>query len=323
MTQYRISTSDIEDYCLSHSQPVRIDNCGTMESTLCFSHKSYQMQYEEIATPNFRIGYGKGYLPDRMRLDFELDKESVEMHFTLIGSSLTKIDGLKDTIAVNKGSHNLFYAKCPTGHLYMNTGDVELFEVNMTTDLFEKYFPESKQFDAFREAMRLQIPASQRTHHYPITTAMYGLIEDIKHCKFKEEMRVLYIESKILELMMLQLDQIQQAKPKAIVSQDLKEKMIEVQRIIRNNINHPHKLSSLCAQVSTNECTLKREFKQLYGTTVFNYIRELRMERAKQLLQYENLPVSAVSEQVGYKNPQHFTTAFKEKYGITPSQLNK
>ncbi|MEJ0054176.1 MAG: AraC family transcriptional regulator [Bacteroidota bacterium] len=45
------------------------------------------------------------------------------------------------------------------------------------------------------------------------------------------------------------------------------------------------------------------------------------MEHAWHLLKNENWRVVEVAREVGYKNPNHFSTAFKRKYGISPSQL--
>jgi AraC-like DNA-binding protein len=47
------------------------------------------------------------------------------------------------------------------------------------------------------------------------------------------------------------------------------------------------------------------------------------MEYAKQLLSEQSLTVSEVSERIGYKNQRHFSTAFKKKYGFSPSETSK
>lgn len=322
MQQYRLSTADLFDYTLAHPQNTQVDACGTVESCLSFQHKGYNLSYSEISTPNFRISVGKGFCPDNLRLDFAMDTESVEMHFSLSGQYQTFVQGAPKTILTCGGDHNLFYAKNPRGHMLWAKGESKVFEVNMSIEMFEKYFPK-EDFETFRGAIQNSIPATYGEKNYPITTAMYRLIADITECKFQEEMRVLYLESKILELLLLQIEQIQSVRSAEPKEKDMKEKMCEVERLIKQNISHPHTLSTLCLHACTNECTLKREFKQQYGTTVFNYIRELRMEKAKQLLEFDGLPIATVSEQVGYKNPQHFSTAFKNRYGVKPSDLKR
>ena len=62
-------------------------------------------------------------------------------------------------------------------------------------------------------------------------------------------------------------------------------------------------------------------FKKVFGTSIFEFIGELRMDHAMELLRDHGLLVTEVARTVGYKNPNHFSCAFKRKYGISPSDL--
>jgi AraC-like DNA-binding protein len=61
----------------------------------------------------------------------------------------------------------------------------------------------------------------------------------------------------------------------------------------------------------------------LFGTTVFGYIAEQRLRVALQLLTLTEQPVQEVAESVGFSSPAHFTTAFRRKFGLTPSQVRR
>ena len=58
----------------------------------------------------------------------------------------------------------------------------------------------------------------------------------------------------------------------------------------------------------------------MYGDTVFGFLFEYKMERARQLLSGGSLNVNEVSAKVGYSAASHFISAFKKKFGITPKQ---
>ncbi|MEE9362234.1 MAG: helix-turn-helix domain-containing protein [Cellulophaga sp.] len=45
------------------------------------------------------------------------------------------------------------------------------------------------------------------------------------------------------------------------------------------------------------------------------------MEEAKKMLLEQNLSINEISDRIGYKNPQHFSTAFKRKFGMIPSRI--
>jgi AraC-like DNA-binding protein len=69
----------------------------------------------------------------------------------------------------------------------------------------------------------------------------------------------------------------------------------------------------------TNATKLKKGFKILYNTTINQYLRNERLNRAKILLAEENLSIKEISEEVGYSNKSIFSKRFKEKFGVLPS----
>ena len=68
---------------------------------------------------------------------------------------------------------------------------------------------------------------------------------------------------------------------------------------------------------------LKTAFKSVYGLPVFQCQKELRLQRAQQLLRETAQPVSAVAAEIGYSNPAKFSSAFKNRFGISPTEYRK
>lgn len=61
-------------------------------------------------------------------------------------------------------------------------------------------------------------------------------------------------------------------------------------------------------------------FKQTYGTTVYDYLKELRMNQALLLLKNSDYSIKDIAFQVGYNNSGHFAGLFKKTYGINLKQ---
>ena len=59
------------------------------------------------------------------------------------------------------------------------------------------------------------------------------------------------------------------------------------------------------------------------GSTPIEFIRQIRLRRAEQLLRESQLTVSEVAYSVGFNNPRYFSKYFKEMYGVMPSQYKK
>jgi len=181
-------------------------------------------------------------------------------------------------------------------------------------------------FEAFKKIIQNKEIGILSEYNHPITPAMLIIINQIINCSWKNKYRQLFFEAKVLELLLLQLEQIRLCSICTVtskVSKTIIDKMHYAKEIVLSKLNNPMCLSDLAKTVGTNECTLKKEFKNVFGYTVFNYITNEKMEKAKELLLTQELAINEVSDIVGYKNPQHFSTAFKRKFGVSPSLLNK
>ena len=90
--------------------------------------------------------------------------------------------------------------------------------------------------------------------------------------------------------------------------------------ILLSDLENPPSLLKLAQQVGLNDYKLKQSFKQVFGTTVFGYLHDYRMQQAYQLLEVGELNITEVSLKVGYSSLSSFNRAFKKKFGINPSQ---
>lgn len=82
-------------------------------------------------------------------------------------------------------------------------------------------------------------------------------------------------------------------------------------------------MGSVAAYVGLNEKYFTTRFTKSAGMTFRDYVTELRLDRAKQLINTTDLRMYEISERIGYNNVEHFTRMFKKKYGISPSDYKK
>ena len=100
-----------------------------------------------------------------------------------------------------------------------------------------------------------------------------------------------------------------------------REKIIKAREILLQHICDPITIKALSRKVAINECYLKKGFKEIFGTTIFDFYQSQRMEHAKYLLYDKGLSVTEVSLLLGYSSISHFSTAFKKHTGIKPCEL--
>lgn len=158
----------------------------------------------------------------------------------------------------------------------------------------------------------------------PVTTEMKRVINDICECKRNGELKRLHTESKILELLMLQLEQMQSGMAevdKYMIKQDDLKKIEHARDILDAEYTYPPTIIELAKQIALNEFKLKRGFKEYFGTTIYGYVTRLRMEEARRLILDEKKSIGQVAAAVGFNHQSHLTDAFKRYFGILPSEI--
>ncbi len=104
-------------------------------------------------------------------------------------------------------------------------------------------------------------------------------------------------------------------------SEEERGKIIKAREILLEHIGNPITIKALSRKVAINECYLKTGFKEIFGTTIFDFYQSQRMEHAKFLLCDKRQSVTDVSALLGYSSISHFSTAFKKHTGMKPCEL--
>lgn len=88
-------------------------------------------------------------------------------------------------------------------------------------------------------------------------------------------------------------------------------------------LDRDHSLSDLARNAGLSVTTLKDAFPKVTGMTVFEYLRERRLEYAREGLAEKGWSVSQASWSVGYRHAANFSTAFRQRFGVTPSEFKR
>ncbi len=170
-----------------------------------------------------------------------------------------------------------------------------------------------------------QVRTRQPFLSMPYAMTMSARIADVIHaiqrCPFTGITRYMLIESKLMELFVLQMEQLQSMQQQNLYGkwnpQDV-ERLYAVKEYLDTSYLDSLSLKSLTMQFGLNEFKLKKGYKELFKTTVFGYVHQLRMQKAKSLLRQREMSVSEVAFHIGYDNVSSFSTEFKKRFGYSP-----
>ena len=97
----------------------------------------------------------------------------------------------------------------------------------------------------------------------------------------------------------------------------------EIIKKIEIDISRSLVVRNLAASINMSVSHFQHLFKKELHTSVIKYISELRMQKARKLLETSHLQVKEIRMKVGVMNEAHFLRLFKQKFGVTPNNYRK
>ncbi|WP_367331679.1 helix-turn-helix domain-containing protein [Sphingobacterium multivorum] len=144
------------------------------------------------------------------------------------------------------------------------------------------------------------------------------------NCNYTADLKKLFFLSKTIELLVLQAESfntIQHSNSDYLKYDHDRERIIFARDYLVKNMESPPSLIELAKIAGLNEYKLKRGFKEVFHQTAFSYLSDLRLELAKNQLLEGKKSVTEIAFEMGYCSLQHFSTAFKKKFAVSPSQV--
>ncbi|SCY78608.1 helix-turn-helix transcriptional regulator [Desulfoluna spongiiphila] len=134
------------------------------------------------------------------------------------------------------------------------------------------------------------------------------------------------VEAKALEIIstcIFHYDREPEDSSEIPLSPEDQKKITDARDLLIHRMDTPPTIAEMAKAVGVNAFKLKKGFKQLYGTTLFAYLRSRRLDRAYELIRSGEMNVTEAAFEVGYANPSAFTSAFRKAYGTNPIDCRK
>jgi AraC-like DNA-binding protein len=274
-----------------------------------------------LLSGSVRTGWYEIHFNRENRIQAKDTGQFVELHFQFNGFSKTLCDDKEVLLYPN--SQSIFYVNNFEGahELYKDNSDpFTFFEIKLDLNAIKKIFPEKVWQELSFMRNLLNGTTSFIDSIRPVTPQMKCVIYDMCNSPFKETVEEVYLKAKVIELFLLQAESHKTPQNTDLRKTDV-DKLIATKEFIDRNYQEKIRIIDLAKIAGTNQQLLKKGFKTMFGTTIFGYYNDLRMEKARHLLLESGKSVAEVSDEIGYKNPQHFTVAFKKKFGLLPKDL--
>lgn len=156
-----------------------------------------------------------------------------------------------------------------------------------------------------------------RGAHYTVLDT----IQTILTREYREKVQRYFWELKLKEVLFFQLAQLSDSNTEQPVAVREQERLEKVRLLIEADISKHYSNDELARRVNWSESSLKRAFPLAYGLGMYEYLRKLRMHKARELL-LQGPQVKAVAFTVGMR-PSNFTNEFQKYFGYKATSLHR
>lgn len=202
---------------------------------------------------------------------------------------------------------------------------LDLFTFHFTADFLGHFIQNVKLSGTRDEVLAFRHPESF-TQIFPLSVKKRTVLDQLLNHSYSGSLENIYVNARIHELLLYGLAFLDAEKEevftcKFLADEQGRERILMARDILLEHIGDPITIKDLSRKVAMNECYVKKGFKEVFGTTIFDYYQQQRMEHAKYLLYEKGYSVTDVSAQLGYSSISHFSAAFKKHTGIKPCEL--
>lgn len=255
---------------------------------------------------------------------------ALKLQFEVEGHSefVPKINTPSSIEVLIPGSHyNGIYMPYIRGQLYYPRSR-KCLDVMMTLDYLRGLLGQQEGIMVyFISGVSSRSPCLLHERAQGITAAMLRCINEIIRSTVSERLQSVYIQNKLAELILLVADDVSRKSERQLtrLSSNLDDTstIARLKEWIDQHVTEPVTLPQLSTRAGLSPTKLKTTFKANVGLPVMTYVRQQKLQYAYRMLASRRYTVSEVASLINYQHVQHFTTAFKNKYGELPSDVLK
>ena len=301
------------------------DHYDFTEKKLNFNNSFIRGNLSDIYFDDVRVFFSNNNAESKRVVKAYINSPTISMYFLLKGESKSKtLDG-KISSPYLSNQHNLIFNSAFEGEFLLESKILQNLVIQFSEKFFNKLIDQSSGslMEFFNKVDKGDEFAQISPQNLYIIPEMRGIIFDILNCNRTGNFKKLFLEAKIIELFLLQVEQSDALSRNNHfnISNSDKEKLYEAKNFLEENLFERFSLLDISRKTGLNDYKLKNGFKKLFGTTVFGYLNDIRMEYAKHLIMDGDKTVAEVSDILGYSASHHFSNAFKKKFGYLPGKL--
>lgn len=277
--------------------------------------------------PGLELVLGDFCLTEPCSFPFETSGDACEFAFVLSGTISSQHPCIQGEKALAPHQYGFWMTPKMKGCHTCYPGEHILFAcVRIQRRLMAEVI--QKDLDKLPKSVRLLLQNEEEGfyhHSSSMSTPMLSAAQQIFQCPYEGTMRKLLWESKALELTSHTMADIffHETHVHSPVGRKQDSQIHHACHILLENMASPPSLSKLAKAAGISESGLTRGFRRIFGVSAFEFLRNQRLEKARTLLESEDMNVTEVAYAVGLSSPGHLTRLFSKQFKMNPGEYRR
>lgn len=246
----------------------------------------------------------------------------------LKGEVLNSSEEISEPIKIKNHEHFFIAPKTGDSHkiIFPKNKNIEICCLEIDRAKFKKYLPfELTEIEPVFYSLFGDVNALQGKYHSGMfSLKVTDIINEIYDCKETGFPRINFMGAKSLEILSFMLSRYRkEITGQGIINVTGREfKAVEkITEYINHHVSNLETIPELALRTGVNVNKLQTIFQSVYGQTVNEYIRDVRLSKALTLLSKGDMQIGEIVQEVGLSSRSYFSKIFKEKYGVLPREI--
>lgn len=259
---------------------------------------------------------------NQLSFDFKIEESPVEFLYCLSGTTtntLQNLSGAEIKLSTKPGCCTLSYLPGTTGISLIEPDEpLQAVGLQISLEIFQQLAQQT-------DCQIKQLTNGDKKQTFFMTSALpFPLqltVKQIIDCQLEGTRKKVFLEYKAMELLYTQLGALDSdINANKGISSFEHEAVQKAHAILIDDLVSPPSLQDLAQKVGLTHTRLNKVFRSVYGNTVFNILREIRLECARRMIEDGKFNIAEIAYECGFSNPSHFSRVFSAAYGTQPKK---
>ncbi len=255
------------------------------------------------------------------------DKRYYILHFEdvqVTGTVTFSVDG--DTLQKKQTRHAVVRL---TSNVFSNTEEitantpVKAVKVFFSEDWLQKYLGLGEEVDVLQEYVLLKTASFDME---PLDAEYLRLMDELWNTRKEDPLQNIFLQNRVtlmIERFFTRLaTRVKELAGKPFITDDEMHRLVKVERMLVHDLAEtPPAISELARMAAMSATKLKKHFRGVYGSSIYAYYQQARLQKAKELLLSGQHSVQQTARQLGFHSAANFSIAFKKQFHTLPSAI--